>query len=528
MEIVKSIEQALMLLKNVNKVEIAGQNSNLGKFKNVWIGKPEWATYKVHLPNGDERKETYKSINLPRYITRCWANNYANEDTSITIPKEKANEALQEILTKNNFWGKWNNFIEAMMGLGVGAIVTNLEKWSYENEKIVKGDSKVKIQFVRAERVYPITIDDGEVTECAFVTYKTGGCKIVIHWLDDNDIYHVSELRGTGKDGDYTFDFKNMPSINLGGNIPLFQCWTPNITQDDEAEYGTSVLSKAYDAFTQCDVDYTALYKEIKLGGKIKYVATELVKVDTNGNTSSLYDLNDESIFAVDKGNLDKEDFKTFTDNLRVQQLIASINFNMNMAAMLCGLGSNQFEFDSNGGRPIQTATGVIAKQSELYRNVVKQENYATTKLKDLVKAIVFLNNKFTNQKEIAEFKDSDVQITYDDNIVEDTDSKKKNDLAEVNAGIMTIAEFRATWYDEDLDSAKKFMQENAMLLDKYTLALQSKVITPEMFVNFVFGENYKDKNALIEYITTNQQKESQPTPFDDEADDDNEDKDDK
>lgn len=523
MQIIEAISQALISLKGeTNEIEIAGQNPNLNKFKKVWVGKPEWQTYKVHLPNGDYRTEDYQSFNLPRYITRAWANNYANENTTMSIPKDNANDALQEILSRNNFFGKWNNFIEAMMGLGVGAIVVNLDKWAYEDDRIIKSDSKVKIQFVRAERVYPITIDDGEVTECAFVIYKTGGCKLVIHWLNDKGNYCVSELKGTGKNGDYQFKFSEITTIELGDKIPLFQVWTPNITQDNEEEFGTSVLSKACDAFKQCDVDYTALYKEIKLGGKIKFVATELVQTDTNGNQSSLYDINDESIFAVDKGNLDQADFKTFTDELRVQQLVASINFNMNLAAMLCGLGSNQFEFDGAGGRPIQTATGVIAKQTELYRNVVKQENYATTKLKDLVKAIAFLNNNFTKDSPIAEFKDSDVQITYDDNIVEDTDSKRKNDLAEVNAGVMSMAEYRAEWYDEDLESAKIFLQENAMLIDKYILALQSRVITPEMFVDFVFGENYKYKQQLIDYINSGNQL-TQPTGFEEEQTEDEE-----
>lgn len=522
MQLIKAIESALISLKKVSSVEIAGQNSKLNTYKKIWIGKPSWQEYKVHLPNGEERKEKHKSFNLPRYITRGWANNYANEDTTITIPKQ-SDDVLKEILASNNFWGKWNNFVEAMMGLGVAGIVENLDSWNYENDNLVKGDSKVKIQFVRAERVFPITIDDGEVTECAFVTYKTGGCKIVIHWLNEKEKYMVSELKGTGKNGDYRFDFKEITTIDLGTKIPLFQCLTPNITNDEEDEYGTSVLDKAFNAFEQCDVDYTALYKEIKLGGKIKFVATELVKTDTNGNQSSLYDLNDESIFAIDKGNMDKNDFKTFTDDLRVQQLITSINFNMNLAAMLCGLGSNQFEFDGTTGRPVQTATGVIAKQTELYRNVIKQENYATSKLKDMVKAIAFLNDTYTNNAKIGEIKDSDVQITYDDNIVEDTDSKRKNDLAEVNAGVMTTAEYRATWYDEDLDSAKKFMQDNAMLLDKYTLALQSKVITPAMFVDFVFGEDYKNKTELVAYIKESQ-KTPDNTPFIDESDnDDNE-----
>ena len=72
----------------------------------------------------------------------------------------------------------------------------------------------------------------------------------------------------------------------------------------------------------------------------------------------------------------------------------------------------------------------------------------------------------------------------------------------------MSIAEYRANWYDEDYDSALKFIQENGMLIDKYILALQSSVITPEMFVTFAFGENYKYFNELVAYIKSNYSKE--------------------
>ena len=56
------------------------------------------------------------------------------------------------------------------------------------------------------------------------------------------------------------------------------------------------------------------------------------------------------------------------------------------------------------------------------------------------------------------------------------------------------------------------------MLIDKYTLALQSKVITPEMFVDFAFGENYKYKNELVAYITENLAQPQAPTGFEDES----------
>lgn len=106
----------------------------------------------------------------------------------------------------------------------------------------------------------------------------------------------------------------------------------------------------------------------------------------------------------------------------------------------------------------------------------------------------------------------------YDDNILEDTASKKDAELKEVQTGTLSIAEFRSHWYGESVDEAKQFVQENGLLLDKYTLALQARVITPLMFVEFVFGENYKYKNELVEYINQNLIESTPTTGFEDES----------
>lgn len=238
--------------------------------------------------------------------------------------------------------------------------------------------------------------------------------------------------------------------------------------------------------------------------------------------SSILSDMNKVPNIVVPLGADGKAFINEFNAELRVEPIIKSLVSAMNVAARLCGLGDSSFEIGDNGGRPIQTATAAILKESKLYKNIIKQENLATAKIKALLLAIKEVHNTYISETPI-EFEEDDIQVVYDDNIMEDTQQKKDNQLKEVTAGIMSIAEYRANWYDEDYDSALKFVQENGLLLDKYTLALQSKVITPEMFVELVFGENYKYKDQLVTYITENLKAPTLDTGFEDE--DDNEDK---
>lgn len=515
------VTAALKILKK-EAVKIHGRNKNIELYYNIWRGEPDWLPYNYKLPDGTRKEAKLLTLNAPRYMCRTWANNYANEDTKLTISNEKSNDRLQEILENTNFFGRFNNFVEMFMGLGIGGTVVETDALIDEEGNVKKTDGELKIRMIPGRRVIPITVDDGEVTECAFVSYFTGGARLTIHYLVEG-IYHLAIIKAKwdGNVGNYSFDMKNLTDIKLS-TIPLFQIWNPNVTDEDEVDkcIGTSILATALDSFKQCDLGYTAYYKEIKLGQKTKFISTDQVRFNENGEVLP-FDENDESVIYIQDANQSNAQMSEFNADLRIEAITKFINTNLNCAAMLCGLGQTQFEFDGAGGRPIQTATGVIAKQSELYRNVIKQENLATGCFKKLVNAIVYVNNTFLKKPQMTLKSLSDIQVTYDDNIVEDTASKKQAELQEVNAGVMSIAEFRSHWYGESVEEATKFLQDNGMLLDKYTLALQSKVITPEMFVEFAFGKDYEHKDELVAYIKENLATPQDDTGFEDESDND-------
>lgn len=521
------VKSALAVLKGQNaNVNVQGRNKNIELYYDIWRGDPAWLKYNYKLTSGISKEAKMKTLNMPRYICRLWANNYANEDTTLTINGENKNNRLQEILTSNNVFGRFNNFCEMFMGLGIGATVVETDiEYDKETKDIIPGDSEVRIKMIPGRRVIPITIDDGEVIECAFVSYSTGAIKLILHYLDESNKYHVATFKGKqAEQGGYNIDLENYVDIKAD-IIPLFQIWHPNLSEEDEVDksIGTSIFSTAIDTFKHLDLGYTAYYKEIKLGQKIKFLSTDQVDHDKDGNPVYAFDETDESVIFIKNANDNKSQMQEFNGELRIDAITKYINTNLNCAAMLCGLGQTQFEFDGGGGRPIQTATGVIAKQTELYRNVVKQENLATGLFRKLVQAIAYVNNTFTNNTKIEIKSLNDITVTYDDNIVEDTTSKKQAELNEVNAGVMSIAEFRSHWYDEDLETAKEFVQDNALLIDKYTLALQSGVMTPETFVDIVYGENYKYKNELIQMIKEQYSQPKEPTNqntgFEDEND---------
>ena len=132
--------------------------------------------------------------------------------------------------------------------------------------------------------------------------------------------------------------------------------------------------------------------------------------------------------------------------------------------------------------------------------------------------AIKYVNNEYTTNPTL-DYEELDITVEFDDNIVEDTDTKRKQDMSEVSAGILSPVEFRMRWYDEDEKTAIAAVQKEGLLFNKYLLILQAGAITPELFVEKVYGENVKNKEDLVEYISQRYAPPSDDNDYDDEDD---------
>lgn len=500
--ITSQIKDFVSVITGRQDFDIQGKHPSLNEWIAWYKGKTTWHVIQTSK-DGKTKYINRKSSGIAKLIAEDWASNYANENTKLTISKDKENDLINQIVVKQNkFFADFNTFTEMFNALGIGATIVMPSKILYDNDGIVKSsDVKVKITTIPANRVIPITIDDGYCTECAFVKYSTNYCTLQIHVLGDNGYYIIAEVKGKKNNNTYSFDFSQAKVLNTTTEKPLFQVWHPNIKDNKDLDnpLGTSVYADAIDAFKCVDITFDSFFREFKNGSKKRYISSDLLYINENGEQDAMT-LDDEEIYippGTDPNTLIQE----FNGELRVDGHIKGFEFAVNYAAKKSGLGDNRFEFQGGGGRPLQTATAVIAKHTELYRNVIKQENFATARFVEMLMAIKFVSNTFTNNPELT-FEEDDIQIVYDDNIMEDTDSKKKQDLAEVQAGTMSIAEYRAKYYDEDYDTALAFLQENAMLINTYLPALQSGAMTPEMFVKLVYGEKVENKEELIAYIT--------------------------
>ena len=100
------------------------------------------------------RSEKRYRLGMAKKVCEDWANLLLNEKVSIRAGDYDGR--LREILERNNFRVRGNQLIELAFALGTGAFVEYLDP---------RGG--VVIDYVRADMIYPISCENGDVTASA-------------------------------------------------------------------------------------------------------------------------------------------------------------------------------------------------------------------------------------------------------------------------------------------------------------------------------------------------------------------------
>jgi len=146
-----------------------------------------------------------------------------------------------------------------------------------------------------------------------------------------------------------------------------------------------------------------------------------------------------------------KDPIKFYNPTLRTQDYFNGVNNGLNLLSAKVGFGENHYRFDVGG---ISTATQVISENSEMFRTIKKHEILLNDILVDCIKALMYINNEFTSSTVKFDL-DQDIEIKFDDSIIEDKATEKLNDRTDVNLGVMSKVQYRMKWFNEDEETAK-------------------------------------------------------------------------
>lgn len=416
------------------------------------------------------------SLGMGKKVCEDWASLLMNEKTDIIVDDKTTQEALNAIFENTNFWDLGNEAVEKSFALGMGALVVyvdNLEISIPEDGTseafINKDKAKIGIEFVTFDKMYPFTVENKEITECAFVSKRGEKVFISAHLLNEDKNYEIHNIAATqNKMGDLKFDIKEDYYVfNTMSPQKWFTVVQPNIANniDISSPLGISIYANSIDNLKSIDIIYDSFASEFQLGRKRIYVSAEALKINqTTGEQTFVFDPNDTIFYALPTGfNVNEKPFvQETTGELRIEPHISGINAQLNILSNKVGLGENYYRFDKGG---ITTATQVISENSAMFRNLKRHEIKIEKALRELVRAIIYANNTFTANTSMKE--DVRIEIKFDDSIIEDKNAEMIRDMQLVSQGLMAKWEFRVKWLNEDEETAKAFVAEHLETPDR-------------------------------------------------------------
>lgn len=408
--------------------------------------------YKVFNGVVTKEEERYK-LGMAKKVCEDWANLLLNE--KVAIKAGNYEKRLQEVLDNNNFLVRANQLIEMAFALGTGAIVEYLD------------GEEVMIDYIRADMIYPLSWDNGDITECAFGSVRVIDGKEVlylqIHRLgkadneEDSEHYYIENKYIDRKESKELDPPEGViPLVSTGYDKPLFQIITPNICNniDLDSPLGVSVFANAIDQLKGCDLVYDSYMNEFVLGRKRILVPISFAKIqmEKDGVAAPAFDASDTVYYQM-PGDRDSNLKLTEVDmSIRANEHELAVQRSLDVLALKTGLGAGRYQFDSSG---VKTATEVISDKSDLYQNRQKNAIIVNAALINMVEAIAFLDAG----------REVEVSIDFDDSIIEDTNTTIDKNIKLVQGGLRSkltaIMEINKCTEKEAMKELKRIAEDN-------------------------------------------------------------------
>lgn len=413
--------------------------------------------------NGNKKVNVQRAtLGMGKKVCEDWANLLMNEKVKITLEGKAEQEFIDRIFTQNNFAVKANEMQEMKSALGTVAYIPRVVNYGMlsTGEPVPGNATDIALDYVTIDHIFPLTWQNGYITECAFDSIVTRSGKnylyLQIHRKDEYGFYVI-------ENSIYRIENENLSDASLK-DVPGFERIPPVVhTGSDKRQFvidrlniannldyllpvGIPVFANAVDVLRGIDCAYDCYINEFENGPLILAVKMAATKWE-DGQPS--IDDNDRRFYLLEEDATGGNVITPISPQLRTAQLNVGLQDMLNLLSSKCGFGETYYRF--NGGS-VATATQVISENSTMFRTIKKHEIVLEQVLIELCRILLRLGNIAMN----ANLKeDVEISIDFDDSIIEDKATNFARDMQLLGAGIMNDYEFRMRWMNEDEETAK-------------------------------------------------------------------------
>ena len=434
----------------------------IGVWKSWYDGNVEkFHTYKVFNGQSNVNCRRY-TLGMAKKVAEDWANLLLNEKVKITLEGEKEQEFFDAICRENNFATKANEMQEMKAAYGTAAYIPRVIGGAVDPDRgvMVGNATAIKVDYVTADHIFPLSWENGRITECAFADVKSIGDKkflyLQIHKLGDdgnyiieNNFYEIKNGQLCDVSAGDVKGYERVPErVLTGSNKRQFVIDRLNIANnvDVTLPMGIPAFANAIDSLKGVDVAYDSYINEFVLGKKRIIVKPEATK-SLDGDP--YFDTNDLTFYVLPEDGGSGNVIEEIDMSLRTEEHSKGIQDMLNALSSKCGFGENHYKYERGS---IATATQVVSENSALFRTMKKHEIVLKEVLDELCRIILRLGNTYMNA---GLDEDVEISIDFDDSIIEDKETEFNRDARMVTMGILNDWEFRMKWMNEDEATAK-------------------------------------------------------------------------
>lgn len=434
-----------------------------------------FSSYKVYSGRGTYKKCERKSMGMAKKLSEDIADLLLNERVQITLDDDQTNTYVRKVLDSNHFMVLGNDFQERKAYTGTVAYIPYIQDAEVSDAgEIISG--KIGMNYVDAPNIYPVSWHNGEVKECIFLFPHTVNRKKYVQvqsHLIKNEEYVIENtvlesVTGSPEGTELGENewrqlrpFKDMArEVHTGSLEPQFVIDKLNITNnaDQDNPMGIAIFANALDVLKKLDIEFDSYCNEFLLGRKRIFVAPELLH---NEDGTPAFDPEEGVFYSLPEDyNKSKEGLiKEMDMQLRADAHSKAINDDLNYLSLKCGFGTRRYQFDTSD---VKTATEIISENSDMYRMIKKHEIILEDAIKRLIRIIIRLGITLNEPLE----QDVDITIDFDDSIIEDKETERKQDIQDISIGAMSLAEYRAKWYGETVEQAQANLPEQNQVME--------------------------------------------------------------
>ena len=384
--------------------------------------------------------------------------------------RQPLDEFVHDVLARNNFWTKMQEFCEQMLALGGGAMKAWYETRRDTTGAEIPGSGQIQIGFCMADQFVPTAWDNAKVSDGVFISRqaKDGYYYTRLEWHKwdgqtywiTNELYRAEQQKNGAQEPqdilgfryplNAIYPFLNEKTALQGVSTSLFAyCRTAVANNiDDNSPLGVSLYANALSTLKALDICYDSFIREFVLGKKRIIVPAKSIRVVTDLQTGDSYRYFDASNEVYEALATDDTDTLKIQDNsveLRVDEHVAAINAFLSVLCLQVGFSAGTFTFDKASG--LKTATEVISENSKTYKTIKSTQLQLKVAIAQIVDAIVEVAALYDLQwngyslRALAA-RPWETKVVFDDSILQDRQTNINEGISLVSNRLMSRQTF--------------------------------------------------------------------------------------